>query len=78
MPLFLILFAGPADVDFSSFVSVLNKELDKLDYSLRLSRNEQNGIMYVIMVNTNQDSATELATQYTAIEMAYIRELVHN
>ncbi|KAK4518137.1 uncharacterized protein ATC70_001488 [Mucor velutinosus] len=65
----------PADVDFSSFVSVLNKELDKLDYSLRLSRNEQNGIMYVIMVNTNQDSATELATQYTAIEMAYIREL---
>ncbi|GAN05314.1 non-structural maintenance of chromosomes element 1 homolog [Mucor ambiguus] len=65
----------PADVEFPSFVSVLNKELDKLDYSLRLSRNEQDGVMHVIMVNTNQDTATELATQFTAIEMAFIREL---
>lgn len=32
--------------------------------------------MYLIMVNTNHDSVTELATQYTAIEMAFIRELV--
>jgi len=72
----IALFAGPADVQFPSFVSVLNKELDKLDYSLRLSRNEQNGVMYVIMVNTNQDAATELATQFTATEMAFIRELV--
>ncbi|KAI8636382.1 hypothetical protein BD408DRAFT_426196 [Parasitella parasitica] len=31
--------------------------------------------MYIVMVNTNQDSMTELATNYTAIDMAYIREL---
>lgn len=74
----IALHAGPADVEFPSFVSALNKELDKLDYSLRLSRNEQDGIMYVVLVNTNQDSATELATQFTAVEMAFIRELVHN
>lgn len=57
---------------------MLNKELDKLDYSLRLSRNEQNGVMYVILVNTNRDAATELSTQFTATEMAFIRELVRN
>lgn len=74
----LLCLAGPADVEFPSFVSALNKELDKLDYSLRLSRDEQNGVMYVIMVNTNQDSATELATQFTPTEMTFIRELVHN
>jgi hypothetical protein len=54
----------------------LNKELDTLDYALRLSRNEQDGDMYLIMVNTNQDAVTELATMFTAVDMAFIRELV--
>ncbi|KAL7320254.1 hypothetical protein PS15m_000158 [Mucor circinelloides] len=65
----------PAVVEFPEFIAALNKELDTLDYSLRLSRSEQDGVMYLIMVNTNHDSVTELATQYTAIEMAFIREL---
>lgn len=60
------------------FISALNKELDTLDYSLRLSRNEQDGDMYLIMVNTNQDAVTELATMFTAVDMAFIRELVLN
>lgn len=60
------------------FISALNKELDTLDYSLRLSRNEQDGDMYLIMVNTNQDAVTELATTFTAVDMAFIRELVLN
>lgn len=63
-------------MEFPEFIAALNKELDTLDYSLRLSRSEQDGVMYLIMVNTNHDSVTELATQYTAIEMAFIRELV--
>lgn len=60
------------------FISALNKELDTLDYALRLSQNEQDGDMYLIMVNTNQDAVTELATTFTAVDMAFIRELVLN
>ncbi|CEP07043.1 hypothetical protein [Parasitella parasitica] len=67
--------SNPSTVEFPAFMSAVNKELDALDYALRLSRSEQDGEMYLAIVNTNQDSLTELATNFTAVDMGYIREL---
>ncbi|KAI7897821.1 Nse1 non-SMC component of SMC5-6 complex-domain-containing protein [Cokeromyces recurvatus] len=65
----------PATEDYPLFISSLNEELAELDYSLRISHDERDGIAYLTLVNVKQDPVTELATTFTPIEISYIREL---
>lgn len=58
------------------FISNINKELDTLDYSLRISHNERSGEPYLTLVNVKQDAMTSIATTFTPTEISYIRELV--
>jgi hypothetical protein len=58
------------------FIASINKELDNLDYALRISHSERSGEVYLTLVNIKQDSMTAMATTFTATEISYIRELV--
>jgi hypothetical protein len=64
------------EVEYPMFIANLNKELDNLDYALRISHNERSGEAYLTLVNVKQDSMTAIATTFTATEISYIRELV--
>jgi hypothetical protein len=58
------------------FIAEINKELNELDYSLRITQDEREGEPYLVLVNVKQDSMTEGATVFKPIEISYCRELV--
>lgn len=58
------------------FISEINKELEELDYSLRISHEEREGDAYLTLVNVKQDPMTEGATHFKPVEISYCRELV--
>jgi hypothetical protein len=63
-------------VEYPLFISHINKELEELDYSLRITHDERDGSPWLIFVNAKQDPMTETATNFKATEISYIRELV--
>lgn len=58
------------------FVAAINKELNELDYSLRMTQDERDGEPYLVLVNVKQDAMTEGATVLKPLEISYCRELV--
>ncbi|KAI7884491.1 Nse1 non-SMC component of SMC5-6 complex-domain-containing protein [Mucor mucedo] len=63
------------DNEYPMFVAAINKELNELDYSLRMTQDERDGEPYLVLVNVKQDAMTEGATMFKPLEISYCREL---
>ncbi|CAE6500391.1 unnamed protein product [Rhizoctonia solani] len=59
-----------------SFVTEINQDLEKFDLRFSSSRDECTGETLWAIVNTKQDAATMLATEYNATEIQYFKLVV--
>ncbi|GAB5588427.1 hypothetical protein Unana1_03327 [Umbelopsis nana] len=62
--------------DFSDFVAVINKEISDVDLALRRSVDEYNSSAIIALVNTKGDEIAQLATTYTANEIAFFKRVL--
>jgi non-structural maintenance of chromosomes element 1 len=69
----------PDDVsidDLNSYISAANSKLSPLDLDIRSTFHQQTRERWYALVNTTSDSLTQLATTYTAEEIAYVKRLL--
>ncbi|EUC62210.1 Nse1 non-SMC component of SMC5-6 complex protein [Rhizoctonia solani AG-3 Rhs1AP] len=59
-----------------SFVTEINQDLEKFDLRFSSSRDECTGETLWAIINTKQDAATMLATEYNATEIQYFKLVV--
>ncbi|KAF2632404.1 hypothetical protein BU25DRAFT_406936 [Macroventuria anomochaeta] len=68
------------DVTQSGFITpiiqTINAKLEPYDFEIRHARNQQTKETTYALVNKTSDSMTQLATRFTANEIAYIRRLL--
>ncbi|KAI8936822.1 hypothetical protein NX059_006059 [Plenodomus lindquistii] len=57
-------------------VQTINAKLEQFDFEIRNTRDQQEKITIYALVNNTSDSLTQLATKFTANEIAYIRRLL--
>ncbi|KAI9498136.1 Nse1 non-SMC component of SMC5-6 complex-domain-containing protein [Zychaea mexicana] len=62
--------------EFAEFISDINAQINDIDLSLRRSRDERDGSPLVGLVNTKEDEVAQIATKYTASEIAYFRQML--
>lgn len=62
--------------EYQDFLAEVNKELDLLDFSLKVAHAESDGSSYLAFVNGKGDFFTESATRFKPAELSYCRELV--
>jgi non-structural maintenance of chromosomes element 1 len=60
----------------NSYISVVNSVLSPLDLEIRSTFHQQSRERVYAVVNTTSDSLTQLATTYTADEIAYVKRLL--
>ncbi|KAI8970450.1 Nse1 non-SMC component of SMC5-6 complex-domain-containing protein [Mycotypha africana] len=70
------LYKDPSEEGFTNFFATINTQLETLDYALRITHREYDGSPFLTLVNVKQDPMTEVATNYSASELGYIRELI--
>ncbi|CAO3634795.1 unnamed protein product [Cunninghamella echinulata] len=63
-------------VDFPTFIGVINHQLNDLDYAIRQTHNQRTGIPLYILINAKQDEMTQIATNYDANQLEYLRKLI--
>lgn len=69
----------PNDVnvdDLNSYVSAANSKLSPLDFEIRSTFHQQTRERHYALVNSTSDPLTQLATSYSAEEMAYVKRLL--
>ncbi|KAF8609976.1 hypothetical protein BDV93DRAFT_430776 [Ceratobasidium sp. AG-I] len=59
-----------------SFVAEVNRDLQKFDLRLSSTKDECTGETLWALINTKQDAATMLATEYNAVEISYFKLVV--
>jgi len=62
--------------DFGDFVAVINKEITDVDLALRRSVDQYNSSAIIALVNTKGDEVAQLATTYTANEIAFFKRVL--
>lgn len=70
---------SPADItqaDLSSYISAANTAISTLDLEIRSQTNQSTRQRIYALVNTTSDSLTQLATTYSADEIAYVKRLL--
>jgi len=66
-----------APVDgLSSFIRQVNDKLSPLSMEIRIGREEATGQAYYALVNTLEDDAAKLATDFTPSEMEYVKKII--
>lgn len=63
------------ETDLSALMSSINNRLDKLGFHIRTARNQDTGEESFILVNTEQDVVSQLATNFNATEIAFFKNL---
>ena len=69
----------PADVtqaDLLSYISAANSAISPLDLEIRSQTHQIKGDRFYALVNTTSDPLTQLATTYTADEIAFVKRLL--
>lgn len=69
----------PQDItqeDFNSYISAANSALSPLDLEIRSTFHQVTRERVYALVNTTSDALTQLATTYTADEIAYVKRLL--
>lgn len=61
--------------EYQDFIAEVNKELDLLDFSLKVAHAESDGTSYLAFINGKGDFFTESATRFKPAELSYCREL---
>ncbi|KAG0171098.1 Non-structural maintenance of chromosomes element 1 [Apophysomyces sp. BC1034] len=63
-------------VDFAAFLTAINRQINEIDLALRRSHDEKDGHAIIGLVNTKDDEISQVATNYTASEITYVRQLI--
>jgi hypothetical protein len=61
---------------FHDFVNEINHSLDRLELKLEVTRDQKTGQAIYSIVNLKGDAIAQMATEYTAAEIAYFKALV--
>ncbi|QRV85901.1 non-structural maintenance of chromosomes element 1 [Ceratobasidium sp. AG-Ba] len=59
-----------------SFITEVNRDLERFDFRLSSAKDECTGETLWAIINTKQDPATMLATEYSAIEIQYFKLVI--
>jgi len=62
--------------DLNSYISTANRALSPLDLEIRSAFHQQTRERHYALVNTTSDPLTQLATTYSADEIAYLKRLL--
>ncbi|KAK0210670.1 Nse1 non-SMC component of SMC5-6 complex-domain-containing protein [Desarmillaria ectypa] len=65
-----------SDLSWDDFVARVNKSLDALDLGFRLVQDELTGKKMYVLANLKDDEVAQLATDYTAGEIAFFKAVV--
>ncbi|KAG7452591.1 uncharacterized protein BT62DRAFT_1070341 [Guyanagaster necrorhizus] len=65
-----------SDASWDDFVAKVNKALDALDLGFRLVQDELTGKKMYVLANLKDDEVAQLATDYTAGEIAFFKAVV--
>ncbi|KAJ3163452.1 hypothetical protein HDU86_000031 [Geranomyces michiganensis] len=65
-----------ANESIASFISEMNQTLDTYDMELRCAHAPDTGTAYYALVNTNGDEVAQVATECSAVEIAYFKSLL--
>ncbi|KAK0459645.1 Nse1 non-SMC component of SMC5-6 complex-domain-containing protein [Desarmillaria tabescens] len=65
-----------SDASWDDFVAKVNKSLDALDLGFRLVQDEWTGKRMYVLANLKDDEVAQLATDYTAGEIAFFKAVV--
>ena len=69
----------PNDValdDLNSYISAANTAISPIDLEIRTTLHQQTKERYYSLVNTTSDALTQLATTYTAEEIAFVKRVL--
>ncbi|QRV99960.1 non-structural maintenance of chromosomes element 1 [Ceratobasidium sp. AG-Ba] len=59
-----------------SFITEVNRDLERFDFRLSSTKDECTGETLWAIINTKQDPATMLATEYSAVEIQYFKLVI--
>ena len=62
--------------DLNSYILAANTAISPLDLEIREARHQQTSDRYYALVNTTSDPLTQLATTYTAEEIAFVKRVL--
>ncbi len=62
--------------DLNSYISAANTAISPLDLEIRSSLHQQTRERYYSLVNTTSDALTQIATTYTAEEIAFVKRVL--
>ena len=62
--------------DLNSYISAANSAISPLDLEIRSTLHQQTRERYYSLVNTTSDALTQLATTYTAEEIAFVKRVL--
>ena len=62
--------------DLNSYISAANSAISPLDLEIRSTLHQQTKERYYSLVNTTSDALTQLATTYTAEEIAFVKRIL--
>lgn len=62
--------------DLDATLATLHTDLARLGLEVRTCHDQRTGDASLVLVNTKADALAELATPYTAVELAYIKSVV--
>lgn len=70
--------ADITDADFQSYIAAINASLSPLDYEIRSTRDQKDrsAVLIWALVNTTSDGLTQLATTYSADEIAFVKRVL--
>ncbi|KXN72443.1 hypothetical protein CONCODRAFT_16189 [Conidiobolus coronatus NRRL 28638] len=63
---------------FPQFLNKINSHLFSLDLEIRKGLNQTNGEIFYHLINLNPDEFSQLATNYSALELGYLKNLIES
>ncbi|KAI3626755.1 hypothetical protein CBS14141_000756 [Malassezia furfur] len=68
--------AAGEDGSLNADLAALHTDLARLGLEVRTCHDQRTGDAFLVLVNTKADALAELATPYTAVELAYIKSVI--
>ena len=72
----LVIFSERPDVDFSTFVSILNRQLKPLDLEFAQARLEDSPAIWCGFVNRSSDAAAKISSKFSPAELELFNKVV--
>ena len=66
----------PADIDFHTFISVINRQLKPLSLELAQARMEDSPTLWCGIVNRSPDAAAKISSKFTPAELELFNKVV--